>query len=344
MSKVSVIIPTYNRAHLMGRAIQSVLNQTYQDFEIIVVDDASTDNTEEAVRSLKDERIRYIRHEKNKGAGAARNTGIRAANGEYIAFQDSDDEWLPEKLEKQMKVFENAPPEVGVVYTGFWRIEKNKKNYIPSSWVTQKNGNIHKELLKGNFIGTPATLIKRECFKKVGLFDEYFSALEDWELWIRISKYYHFKFINELLVVSYYTPNSVNNNQDALIRALKLILEKHFEDIKKDKKVQANHYLGIATRLCMNGKVKEGEKYFSKAFKVYPNIQKDRKKLSQHYFTIGLNLCSNNNFRKGRNYLIRAVKIYPFNIKLLIVFLFSFFGQTIFYRILKFYQKLKNYN
>lgn len=104
--KVSVIIPTYNRAHLIGRAIKSVLNQTYKDFEIIIVDDGSTDKTEEVVKDFKDERVRYIRREKNKGGSAARNTGIKAARGEYIAFQDSDDEWLPEKLEKQMKAFE----------------------------------------------------------------------------------------------------------------------------------------------------------------------------------------------------------------------------------------------
>lgn len=98
---VSVVIPTYNRAHLVGRAIQSVLNQTYQDFEIIVVDDGSTDNTEEVVKSFNDPRIRYIRHDQNRGGSAARNTGIKMARGEYIAFQDSDDEWLPEKLESR---------------------------------------------------------------------------------------------------------------------------------------------------------------------------------------------------------------------------------------------------
>ncbi|GAH74960.1 unnamed protein product, partial [marine sediment metagenome] len=165
---VSVIIPTYNRAYLIGRAIQSVLNQTYQDFEIIVVDDGSTDDTEEIVRSFKDKRIGYVRHEKNKGAAAARNTGIKAAKSEYIAFQDSDDEWLPEKLEKQMKVFENAPPEVGVVYTDFLRIKGNKKIHIPFSWVTQKEGNIHKELLKGNFVTTQSVVIRKKCFKKSG--------------------------------------------------------------------------------------------------------------------------------------------------------------------------------
>jgi len=116
---VSIVIPTYNRAGLLSRTIQSVLNQTYQDFEIIIVDDGSTDKTEEVVKSFNSKKIFYNRHEENKGANAARNTGIKASRGEYIAFQDSGDEWLPQKLERQMKVFENASPEVGVVYTGY---------------------------------------------------------------------------------------------------------------------------------------------------------------------------------------------------------------------------------
>ena len=174
---VSVIIPTYNRAHLIGRAIQSVLNQTYRDFEIIVVDDGSADNTEEVVKSFYDKRIKYIKHKKNKGAAATRNTGIKAARGKYIAFQDSDDEWLPEKLEKQMKVFENAPAKVGVVYTDMWRIMRNKRKYYFSSpMITPEDGIIYKQALdyKVMNIGIQTALIKREVFEKVGMFDEKF--------------------------------------------------------------------------------------------------------------------------------------------------------------------------
>ena len=104
LPKVSVVIPTHDRAHLVGRAIRSVLAQTFQDFEIIVVDDCSVDNTKEVVQSLADSRIRYLRHEINRGGSAARNTGIGAARGEWIAFLDSDDEWLPKKLEKQLEM------------------------------------------------------------------------------------------------------------------------------------------------------------------------------------------------------------------------------------------------
>jgi glycosyltransferase involved in cell wall biosynthesis len=267
---VSIIIPTYNRGHLIGRAIQSVLNQTYSDFELIVVDDRSTDNTEKVVKSIKDKRIRYIQHEKNKGGAAARNTGIKAARGKYIAFQDSDDEWLSEKLEKQMKVFEGAPSNVGVVYSGFWKIEGNRKKYIPSSQVTQKEGNLHNEVLKGNFVTTQSIVMRKQCVEKAGMFDENLPRLQDWELVLRLSKYYEFKCIDEPLVFSYFTPVSISSNKDALIKASELIISKHFNDFVNNKKALSNHYLSVGISVCLNGDFKTGIDYFMKGAKAYP--------------------------------------------------------------------------
>lgn len=300
---VSVIIPTYNRAHLIGRAIQSVLDQTYQDFEIIVVDDGSTDNTEEVVTDFNDERLRYIRLEENSGTSAApRNTGIKVARGKYIAFQDSDDEWLPEKLEKQMRVFEIASPEFGVIYTGFWRIAGGKKTYIPSSRITPKEGDIHNILLEGNFIGGPVTLIRKECLERAGMFDEELPQLMDWEMWIRLSKYYHFKCIDEPLAISYYSPGGVNEGGDIKAKAWKLILKKHFEDIKKDRGLLANHYSNI-----------------------------------------GILLCSNGELRQGRNYFIKAVVAYPLNIKPLLHAFISLFGEGIYNRIVEVYRNIRHW-
>jgi len=303
MPEISVIIPTYNRAHLISRSIQCVLNQSYQDFEIIVVDDCSIDNTEEVIREFqkKDERIRYIRHEKNKGPAAARNSGIKAAKGEYIAFQDSDDEWLPEKLYKHMMIFKKVEKKIGVVYSGFWKIRNGKKLYIPSPYVFQKEGNIHKELLKGNFIGMPASVVRKECFTKIGNFDIKIPYLEDWELWIRISKYYEFKYIPEPLVISYYTSGGVNEKSIIVgVNVLNFIINKYHEDFNKHKKI-----------------------------------------LSKHYFSIGLNLCLNNDLRKGRNYIVKAVRIDPFNIKFLTALLISFFGQSVYGMAVKIYRKIK---
>jgi glycosyltransferase involved in cell wall biosynthesis len=267
---VSVVIPTYNRGHLIGRSIKSVLNQTYQDFEIIVIDDASTDNTEELIFSLGNGRIRYVRHEKNKGCAAARNTGIKVARGEFIAFQDSDDEWLPEKLEKQMKVFETAPKNVGVVYTGFYRITGNEKTYVPYSWVSKKDGDIHQELLTGNFVGSPTIIARAGYLKKIGLVDEKIPHFEDWDLVLRLSKNYGFKCVDEPLLISYFTTQSMSANQDAIIKATQIILEKHFDDFKKKKRLIANHYLDIGFKLRSSGDFKNMRDYFIKSLKAYP--------------------------------------------------------------------------
>jgi glycosyltransferase involved in cell wall biosynthesis len=267
---VSVVIPTYNREQLIGRSIKSVLSQTYQDFEIIVVDDASTDNTKEVINSFNDDRIRYVRHKQNRGEATARNTGIKVARGEYIASQDSDDVWFPQKLAKQIELLQNTSPKVGVAYTGFWKIENNEKTYIPFSWVNQKEGDIHRELLKGNFIGSPATLIKKECFKKVGMFDERLFHLVDWEMWLRVSKYYHFKFIDEPLLVAHYDSDNVSTNQNEFIKSQELILKKHFEDFSKDKELLVTYYIYIGDLLISKGDVRKGRSYLTKALKLSP--------------------------------------------------------------------------
>src|SRR5436190_11436655 len=115
---VSVVIPVFNRAVAVRRAIDSVLAQTFQDFEIIVVDDGSTDDTAESVSSFQDPRITLIRHDRKRGGSAARNTGIRSSSGAYVAFLDSDDEWLPAKLERQLEVFGRSDDELALVYAG----------------------------------------------------------------------------------------------------------------------------------------------------------------------------------------------------------------------------------
>jgi glycosyltransferase involved in cell wall biosynthesis len=333
---VSVVIPTYNRAHLIRKSIQSIINQAYKDLEIIVVDDSSSDNTEEIVKSFKDERIRYIRHENNRGAPAARNTGIKAAKGEYIAFEDSDDEWLPQKLERQMKVFENAPSNVGLVYTGFFRKDNDKNEYIPSSRISQKESDIHEELLKGNFITSSSIVARKECFEKAGMFDERLPRLQDWELVLRLSRFYKFNFIDEPLLTQSFTIGSISTNQEARIDALKLILSKHLDDFCRNKELLSKYYFGIGVHLCSKNEIVEGEDYIFKAFDINPN----RQLLSENYFIIGRRLCLNRNIRNGRNYLIKAIKIYPLNFKILFVFFLSFLGQGVYKKVLKLYRKM----
>jgi len=266
---VSIVLPTYNRANLLERALRSIINQTYSNFEVIVVDDCSKDATEHVVRSFHDERIRYIRHEKNMGAVTARNTGINAGRGEYIAFQDSDDEWLSTKLEKQVNAFNFGPPDLGVVYTSFWLIDQGKKILIPRSDVKQTEGKIHTALLEKNFVNTPTTVVRKECFEKVGVFEN-LPRLQEWGLWLKISKHYHFRHINEPLVNAYRQPDSISRNMNAFITARKIILKKYFSELSRTPKLLSQHYFEIGYALCLNGQIEAGRSYFHDAMKIYP--------------------------------------------------------------------------
>jgi len=267
---VSVIIPTYNRAHLIGRAIQSVLNQTYQDFEIIVVDDGSTDNTKEIVKSLDDKRIRYIRHKENKGGGAARNTGIKAAIGEYIAFLDSDDEWLPEKLECQMKVFKNAGSEVGVVYTGFIYIDELGE-YTNGQHIPEKRGWIYEDILVENCVGTASTvLVKRKCFEKAGLFDENLPSCQDWEMWIRLAREHQFDFIEDPLVKYHIHKSRISTDLEAKIKGITIVIDKFSGEFTSRRKIYSQRRFSIGNLYCHLGNMKRGRKEFLKAIQIYP--------------------------------------------------------------------------
>ncbi|MCG9479561.1 MAG: glycosyltransferase [Actinomycetia bacterium] len=272
--KVSVIIPTYNRASLIPRAIESVLAQNYNGIEIIIVDDGSTDNTKEVINKLKDKKIKYIQHKENMGGAAARNTGIKMAKAEYIAFLDSDDEWFPKKLETQIKVFNDMNDDTGVVYSAFWKIHEGCKSYKPNKIIKKKEGWIHEELLNGNFVTLQAALLKKDCFSKAGLFDVSIQRLHDWELWLRISRYFKFKFIDEPLVNVYYTPISISTNHNALIESSKKILRKHFSEFSKNKKILSKRYFYIGKFMAEAHDTKNGKKYFKKAIKANPlNMQ-----------------------------------------------------------------------
>lgn len=190
---VSVVIPTYNRADLLGAAIRSVLNQTHPVFEIIVVDDCSTNNTRQVVEELQDSRIKYIRHDKNKGGSAARNTGIRAATGDYIAFLDDDDEWRPEKIARQLE----AMGEFDVMLCAAVVKSKNAKRQS-----YDKTSVDVRDLRKGFvFGGGTGILLAKQFVLKNSLFDENLPCSQDWDLLVRIARKHSVGYIDEALVI-----------------------------------------------------------------------------------------------------------------------------------------------
>ncbi len=267
--KISIILPTYNRANTIHESILSVLNQTYEDFELIIVDDGSTDNTKEVIEIFEDSRIQYIKHEENKGAASAMNTGIKKSKGSFISIQNSDDKWLPEKLENEINGFNSPNPKLGVVYSGLCRIIGNRKIYIPSKSVKKKEGYLSDDLLNINFVNG-LSLIRKDCFEKVGYYDEELVGLEDWEIYLRISKYYDFKFIDKPLIIASLSQDSLSIKPSVMISATQMILNKHFNKFLNNKKALALNYGFIGSWSCLDGKLKEGRTFFRYAVKINP--------------------------------------------------------------------------
>ena len=224
---VSVIIPAYNRENTIERAVMSVLNQTYKDLELIVVDDCSKDNTVEVLKSIEDDRLKIIELEKNSGACVARNVGIENAQGDYIAFQDSDDEWLLDKLEKQMAIFEKE--KVDLVFCAFNRFGLGEDLTYPKfpEGIVER-----KVLLEDSRISTQTLIGKKECFENIK-FDPEMPRLQDYDITIRLSKKYRIYFVNQPLVNMYVQNDSISKNNDKLLKAESMILSKYKDDVEK---------------------------------------------------------------------------------------------------------------
>lgn len=196
--RVSVVIPVFNRPAAVRRAIDSALAQTCQDFEIIVVDDGSTDATAAAVEALADRRITLIRHERNRGGSAARNTGIRASSAAYIAFLDSDDEWLPTKLERQLEVFDRSSEMLALVYTG---AEQVFSDGSASRHIASRPVDLARALLTENVVGeTSVGMVRRSALDAIGGFDESLPSCQDLDLWLRICERFSADVIPDVLV------------------------------------------------------------------------------------------------------------------------------------------------
>ncbi len=290
--KVSVIIPTYNRSHFLSRAIKSVLNQTFQDFELIIVDDGSTDNTKEVIENFqeKDKRIKYIWQKNSGGPAKTRNKGIEKSEGEYIAFLDDDDECLPKKLEKQILLFkESKVPNLGFV--GGLDIIVGKK---PIKDITPfyKSGNILKDLCFHCIIRTPGTvLVKRSVLQKVGFFDEKFKAADDYDMWIRISQHYSFDYVKENILKYHVHTNNLSQNKETFYQRVEdecFLFKKHENLIKKHPEVYTEKTKALYRWQLLIKRPKE-----------------------------------------ARDYILRAIKDNPFNIKNYLFFLFSFLPKNL---------------
>lgn len=233
---VSVIIPTFNRANTIDKSIKSVIDQGELIKEILIIDDNSNDNTEEIVKNIDSNKIKYYKSDKSIGACAARNIGIEKSNSDFIAFHDSDDIWHIDKLKKQFNYMVNS--DVDIVCSGYNQIMNGNKIYIGKNI---SDNEIHKELLNENFIGTPTIMGKAECFKK-NKFDTELPRFQDWELMIRLSKIYKVGFIDEPLVDAFVQKNSITMNKKNATKALNLILNKNIDELIERPKIIEKYY------------------------------------------------------------------------------------------------------
>lgn len=228
MPKVSVVITAYNSMAYLPETLESVSRQTFTDFEVLIIDDGSSDHIVQWASELVDPRVRLISQE-NQGVGVARNTGIAHAQGEYIAFLDGDDTWEPTKLEKQVRCLEENP-KVGLVHTWLAGIDPHSK---PTGRVigSHVEGEVWEKIIERNMVACSSAMVHRCCFETVGVFDKNLRFAEDWDMWIRIAARYHLAVIKEPLVGYREHPNSKSKKYASRLQDFRTIIEKAFDSV-----------------------------------------------------------------------------------------------------------------
>lgn len=281
---VSVVMPAYNHAKFITEAIESVLNQTYKNFELIIIDNYSTDNTEEIVRSysVADSRIRYQKFRNNGIIAASRNIGIKTAVGAYVAFIDSDDFWFPDKLEKVVHFFTQFP-DIDLVCHDENYISGTNKNFIKA----QRYGPYKKYedlLFKGNSLSTSAVVVRRSKLLEAGLFseDENFVTAEDYELWLRLSKTCKIAYLHEVLGNWRIHEASLSGNTERHIASVLNAVNYHFAQWP-----QSSFYYKYLMNKRRGAIVRAAGRHFIKAGK----------------------------FVSAKSYLFNALRIDPFSLK-----------------------------
>jgi glycosyltransferase involved in cell wall biosynthesis len=251
----SIITPTFKRQELLKRNIKSVINQTFENYEHIIIDDANEEETAGMINSLNDSRIVLLHHENPRGAAASYNTGIRASKGEFILFLDDDDEYMPCFLKKMNERFLHSKPETGFIWTGISRIrdiESEEKILFsltwPSHFETKEEGLVAATSI-GNGFGV---CIRRECLDSTGLYDESLTVSEDTDLLFRMAQRFDFETIPEVLVKIHQHGNSQlthDNNYEARIKGKEIILNRYADFLKQNPLVYYTHYKAYAD-LC----------------------------------------------------------------------------------------------
>jgi glycosyltransferase involved in cell wall biosynthesis len=301
---VSVVIPTRNRADLLRKALDSALSQTYPLMEIIVIDDASEDSHAYARIEELDLRVRYVRNDRPLGPSGARNAGIYLARGELVAFLDDDDEWLPEKLEKQVREF-LLDPEVGAVYCPCkWRdldtgtIYPHTGTHYAHGWI------LTEQLIEDHTCGTPTYVVRRNLLLSIGCFDTSLPCREDWDLSIRLAEHCKIAFVDEDLVIAgRHTRPGVSKHYGNLLNAQERILKKYSllrkrSGIAVDRKAKSRYYASRGMLHCYMGRPVMGAYYHILGIINWPLYPTNYSGLLKSFFSLPIRRALSNMRRK----------------------------------------------
>ena len=293
---VSIIIPTYSYARYIGEAIDSILSQTFKDFEIIVIDDGSTDGTGDIINK-KYPMARYF-FKNQGGVSSARNMGITVAKGAFIAFLDADDIWLSEKLEKQIDVF-NKQTDVGMVFTEHSTFDKFNRTVDKSFGKREKlmKGDVVRNIFSNSYLTTSTVMVRKEVFDKVGLFEEHLRAAEDDNMWMRIAMDYQIELIDDPLVRYRISEGSLSRTFNNCI-----------EGVKKNIELIRSRYPDLYIRL---GQKSIRGKYFV------------------IYFNEGYHCFTNKEYDAAKKHFIKSMSFNPYKVKTYIYYFSSFFSPVI---------------
>ncbi len=281
--KVSVIIPLFNREGVISRAVNSVLNQSFNHFEIIVVDDCSTDDSLKRILEFDDSRIRLIKLEKNSGAAVARNEGIKVSKGEYVSLLDSDDFYEPEFLETSLNFLENTSDSVGFSWTGVRYFQGGKVN--EQIWEPERMDTSFLTLLNSLHIGTNSGItIKKEVFQKCGYFNSELPAAEDTDFFLRISKDFDYCVIPKILInIERDGTDRLSKNFQKIAQAYNIFLPEHFDIIDSSEILQAKFYYKL---MWLNFHIHEKERARNYYGKIPSELKSIKIKIVKYLYEI----------------------------------------------------------
>jgi glycosyltransferase involved in cell wall biosynthesis len=275
MPKVSVIIPSYNAMSYLPKTLESVLNQTFRDFEVLIINDGSLDNIVQWASELVDDRVKLI-SQKNQGLAGARNTGVAHAKGEYIAFLDADDLWEPTKLEKQIRRLDDDPT-VGVVHTWTFLVDPESRR-TGKILTSHAEGNVWQQIVENNPIVVSSVMVRSSCLEDIGEFDRELRYCEDVDMWLRLASRYSFAVVKEPLTSYRLHPGTLSTHCQGVLESNRIVIERAFQSVPTELLYLRNRAYGkqnlyLAWRSLNNKDYENAIHFRQQALAHYPQLR-----------------------------------------------------------------------